>query len=136
MAFLGRGVGRQPVGSHGLREPSSSEAQTGWVSQPSPWPRGSTGPCQKGGDQGQLLGCCLGQGHLCPISRCGDGQMCIMWLGAISLSAPGLKIKHFISGWLVPTMLSAIASLHSSVSQPFPCVTVLSATVTQIQAHI
>lgn len=35
------------------------------------------------------------------------------------LSAPGLKTKRFISGWLVPTTLSAIASLHSPVPQLF-----------------
>ena len=81
-------------------------------------------------------GACLGQGRLSPVGRGGDGQAFLTWLGAISLSAPGLKIKRFISGRLVPTMFSAIASLHSPVSQPFPSVTVPLAMVTQIQAHI
>lgn len=108
----------------------------GWASWPSPWPQSLVGPCQKGSDQDQLLGCCLGQGHLSPVSWSGDGQAFVIWLGAISLSAPGLKIKRFISGWLVPAMLSGIASLRSPVSQPFPSVTVPLATVTLIQGHI
>lgn len=96
------------------------EPRAGRASWPSPWPRGSAGPCQEGGDQDQLLGHCLGWGHLSPVCRGRDGQAFVTWLGAISLSAPGLKIKRFISGRLVPTMLSAVASLHSPASQPVP----------------
>lgn len=62
-------------------------------------------------------------------------SICYIAWGHLSFN-PGLKIKRFISGWLVPAMLSAIASLRSPVSQPLPSVTVPLATVTLIQAHI
>lgn len=117
MAFLGRGVGRQQAGSHCLQElsPSLSGAWPGWSSQPSPWPWG-------------LVGSCPGEIRT---SSCGsvwdrdtsppsiwDGQASLTWLWAISVS-PWFKNQLFISGWLVPTVLSAISSLHSPVPQLF-----------------
>lgn len=93
MAFLWRGVGRQRAGSRSLQELNRtlSGAQAAWDSWPSPWPWGLAGPCQEGGAQDQLLGCCLGQGHLSPVGRGRDGQAFVTWLEAISLSSPCFK---------------------------------------------
>lgn len=136
MAFLRRRLGRQGVGSCGPRAQPNPECGTSGVGF-HPGASGLDGTLLKGGvTRTSSWGTAWDKGHHSLLGRGGDGQAFVTWLGAIPLLVAVFKIKRFISGWLVPTMLFAVASLHSPVLQPFLLATVPLATVTQIQAHI
>lgn len=138
MAFLWRGVGRQQAGSRSLQElnRTPSGAQAAWDPGPHPGLGAWRDPAKRGVIRASSWGAAW-DGDTSPRSvGAGMAKNLLRGLRPSLFQAPALKIKHFISGRLAPTMFSAIASLCSPASQPFPSVTVPSAVVTQIQAHI